>query len=37
MLLVPHIAAELPIVDGEEQYTVLEDWYARLRSSSAVP
>jgi len=37
VLLVPHPAAELPFVAGEEEYAYLEDWHARLRHRPAVP
>jgi len=37
VLLVPHPAAELPFVYGEEEYAYLEDWHARLRHRPAVP
>ena len=37
VLLVPHPAAELPFVAGEEEYAYLEDWRTRLRHRPAVP
>jgi len=37
VLLVPHPAAELPFVAGEEEYAYLEDWHPRLRHRPAVP
>jgi len=37
VLLVPHPAAELPFVAGDEEYAYLEDWHARLRHRPAVP
>jgi len=37
VLLVPHPAAELPFVAGEEEYAYLEDWHARLCHRPAVP
>ena len=37
VLLVPHPAAELPFVAGEEEYAYLEDWHTRLRHRPAVP
>ena len=36
MLLVPHPAAELPLVADDEDYAYLEDWYAHLRHRPAV-
>jgi len=37
VLVVPHPAAELPFVTGEEEYAYLEDWHTRLRHRPAVP
>jgi len=37
VLLVPHPAAELSFVAGEEEYAYLEDWRTRLRHRPAVP
>jgi len=37
VLLVPHPAAELPFVAGEEEYAYLKDWRTRLRPRPAVP
>jgi len=37
VLLVPHPAAELPFVAGEEEYAYLEDWHIRIRHRPAVP
>ena len=36
MFLVPHHAAELPFVAGDEEYAYLEDWHTRLRHRPAV-
>jgi len=37
VLSVPHQAAELPFVAGEEKYAYLWDWHTRLRHRHAVP
>jgi len=37
VVLVPHPAAKLPFVAGEEEIAYLEDWHARLRHRPAVP
>ena len=37
VLLVPHPAAELPFVAGDEEYAYFEDWHTRLRHRPAVP
>jgi len=37
VLLVPHPAAELPFVAGEQEYAYLENWHARLLHRPAVP
>jgi len=37
VLLVRHLAVELPFVAGGEQSAYLDDWHARLRDRPAVP
>jgi len=37
VLLVPHPAAELPFVAGDEEYAYIKDWHTRLRHRPAVP